>query len=91
LEHKEDGKILLTLHLHLKALFRMASTRDDCWRSDPKWAYNRQALARCGVGFGTNAMGGASGPIYVVTGDTDTDLVNPAPGTLLNGIFQDVS
>jgi hypothetical protein len=64
---------------------------DDCWRSDPNWAYNRQSLARCAVGFGANAMGGARGPIYVVTDDTDTDLVNPAPGTLRYGVLQDVS
>ena len=64
---------------------------DDCWRSDPNWPYNRQALAYCGVGFGAKAMGGANGPIYVVTDDTDADLVNPAPGTLRYGVLQDVS
>ncbi|KAG0554802.1 hypothetical protein KC19_12G120300 [Ceratodon purpureus] len=62
---------------------------DDCWRSDPNWPYNRQALAYCGVGFGAKAMGGANGPIYVVTDDTDADLVNPAPGTLRYGVLQD--
>jgi len=63
---------------------------DDCWRHDPNWANNRQALASCAIGFGKNAIGGAQGPIYVVTDDSDDDLVNPKEGTLRYGVLQDV-
>ena len=64
---------------------------DDCWRSDPNWAWNRQALAWCGLGYGANAMGGARGRVYVVVYDTDDDLVNPFPGTLRHAVLEDVS
>jgi pectate lyase len=62
---------------------------DDCWRCDPNWRENRQALADCAIGFGKNAIGGKNGPIYVVTDDSDNDMINPAPGTLRYGALQD--
>ncbi|KAL0407245.1 UNVERIFIED_CONTAM: putative pectate lyase 16 [Sesamum latifolium] len=60
---------------------------DSCWRSDPNWESNRKALADCAVGFGSNAMGGKNGAIYVVTDPSD-DPVNPKPGTLRYGAIQ---
>lgn len=62
---------------------------DDCWRCDPHWASNRQRLADCGIGFGRSAMGGKGGQIYVVTDSSDSDPVNPKPGTLRYGVLQD--
>lgn len=60
---------------------------DSCWRSDPSWALNRKALADCAIGFGSGAMGGKNGAIYVVT-DTSDDPINPKPGTLRYGAIQ---
>ncbi|KAL0321117.1 UNVERIFIED_CONTAM: putative pectate lyase 16 [Sesamum radiatum] len=60
---------------------------DSCWRSDPNWESNRKALADCAVGFGSNAMGGKNGAIYVVTDPSD-DPVNPKQGTLRYGAIQ---
>lgn len=62
---------------------------DDCWRCDPHWASNRQRLADCGIGFGRAAMGGKGGQIYVVTDSSDSDPVNPKPGTLRYGVLQE--
>ncbi|KAK9126581.1 hypothetical protein Scep_015427 [Stephania cephalantha] len=61
---------------------------DDCWRCDPNWRSNRQALADCGLGFGRDAMGGKGGPYYVVTDPTDLDPVTPRPGTLRHAVIQ---
>jgi pectate lyase len=54
---------------------------DDCWRCDPSWASNRQRLADCAVGFGSNAGGGKNGRSYVVTdpGDSNDPSSDPAP------------
>ncbi|KAL1205083.1 putative pectate lyase 4 [Cardamine amara subsp. amara] len=60
---------------------------DACWRRNPKWATNRQALAQCAVGFGKAAMGGKQGAIYVVTNPSD-DPRKPVPGTLRFGVNQ---
>ncbi|KAH9560295.1 hypothetical protein CY35_06G098500 [Sphagnum magellanicum] len=62
---------------------------DDCWRCDPNWSTNRQSLADCAIGFGRNAVGGKNGRIYVVTDNSDDDVVNPSPGTLRYGVIQD--
>ncbi|KAG0564281.1 hypothetical protein KC19_8G098400 [Ceratodon purpureus] len=62
---------------------------DDCWRCDSEWESNRQGLADCAIGFGKNAVGGKNGKIYVVTDDTDNDVVDPAPGTLRWGVIQE--
>ncbi|XXG67815.1 hypothetical protein AAC387_Pa06g1072 [Persea americana] len=60
---------------------------DNCWRLDPNWASNRQALANCAVGFGKEALGGKNGAIYIVT-DSSDDPINPKPGTLRYGVIQ---
>lgn len=60
---------------------------DACWRRNPKWATNRQALAQCAVGYGKAAMGGKQGQIYVVTNPSD-DPRKPLPGTLRFGVNQ---
>ncbi|XP_027171467.1 putative pectate lyase 2 [Coffea eugenioides] len=60
---------------------------DSCWRSNPKWDSNRQALANCAKGFGSDALGGKNGRIYVVTDPSD-DPINPKPGTLRFGAIQ---
>ncbi|CAB4311341.1 unnamed protein product [Prunus armeniaca] len=61
---------------------------DRCWRCDPNWEKNRKRLADCALGFGRKATGGKLGPIYVVTDNTDADLVNPKPGTLRHAVIQ---
>ncbi|KAK4259035.1 hypothetical protein QN277_005411 [Acacia crassicarpa] len=63
------------------------NTIDSCWRSNSNWASNRQALARCAVGFGKDAIGGKFGAIYEVN-DASDDPVNPKPGTLRYGVIQ---
>ncbi|KAL1223266.1 putative pectate lyase 4 [Cardamine amara subsp. amara] len=60
---------------------------DACWRRNPKWATNRQALAHSAVGFGKAAMGGKHGPIYVVTNPSD-DPNKHIPGALRFGVIQ---
>lgn len=61
---------------------------DDCWRCNGNWEQNRQSLADCAIGFGKNAVGGKNGQIYVVTDDSDDDVVNPKVGTLRYGVLQ---
>ncbi|KAL3820737.1 hypothetical protein ACJIZ3_006642 [Penstemon smallii] len=60
---------------------------DSCWRSNPNWASTRKALADCAIGFGSAAIGGKNGAIYVVTDPSD-DPINPRPGTLRYGVIQ---
>ncbi|KAI5069920.1 hypothetical protein GOP47_0014263 [Adiantum capillus-veneris] len=60
---------------------------DRCWRGDSDWAEDRMTLAGCGIGFGSNAVGGKGGEYYVVTDEGD-DAVDPAPGTLRYGAMQ---
>ncbi|KHN13240.1 Putative pectate lyase 3 [Glycine soja] len=55
---------------------------DACWRCNKDWANDRFRLAKCGKGFGRRATGGLGGPIYVVTDNSDDDMVNPKPGTI---------
>jgi pectate lyase len=61
---------------------------DDCWRCDFNWESPRQSLADCATGFGKISIGGKNGQIYVVTDDTDYDVINPAPGTLRYGVVK---
>lgn len=63
---------------------------DDFWRSNPNWALDRQHLAECAQGFGKMAFGGFNGSFYIVTDDTDDDMLSPAPGTLRYGVVQEV-
>ncbi|XP_057498108.1 putative pectate lyase 2 [Actinidia eriantha] len=66
---------------------KLMNTIDSCWRSNPNWVSNRNALADCAIGFGKDAIGGKYGAIYVVTDPSD-DAVNPKPGTLRYGVIQ---
>ncbi|XVF02622.1 hypothetical protein REPUB_Repub04eG0190900 [Reevesia pubescens] len=62
---------------------------DDCWRCDPHWEKNRKRLANCAIGFGKHAIGGRDGKIYVVTDPSDSNPVNPKPGTLRHAVIQE--
>lgn len=63
---------------------------DDCWRcSGTDWRADRQRLADCGIGFGSDAYGGKGGRVYVVTDSSDHDAVNPTQGTLRHAAIQD--
>ncbi|XP_027905068.1 probable pectate lyase P59 [Vigna unguiculata] len=55
---------------------------DQCWRCDKNWFENRKKLADCVMGFAHGTTGGKEGKIYVVTDNSDNELVNPKPGTL---------
>lgn len=61
---------------------------DDCWRCDSSWESNRQSLADCAIGFGKNAVGGKDGSLYVVTDNSDDDVVNVKYGTLRWAVIQ---
>ncbi|CAH2078301.1 unnamed protein product [Thlaspi arvense] len=61
---------------------------DSCWRLKSDWAANRKDLANCAVGFGSSALGGKKGNIYVVTNPSD-NAANPQPGSLRYGVIQD--
>ncbi|KAI3474816.1 hypothetical protein Pfo_030127 [Paulownia fortunei] len=61
---------------------------DRCWRCQANWASNRFRLADCGLGFGYKAKGGKNGRIYVVTDSSDSNVVNPKPGTLRHAVIQ---
>ncbi|KAL9233774.1 hypothetical protein vseg_008728 [Gypsophila vaccaria] len=61
---------------------------DRCWRCKNKWANNRKRLADCVKGFGRHTTGGKDGPYYNVTDNSDTDFVNPKPGTLRYAVLQ---
>ncbi|XP_019432025.1 PREDICTED: pectate lyase-like [Lupinus angustifolius] len=59
---------------------------DRCWRCDPDWEKNRKKLANCVQGFGRDTIGGKRGPIYVVTDSSDSDMLNPKPGTIRHAV-----
>ncbi|KAL3624179.1 putative pectate lyase P59 [Castilleja foliolosa] len=61
---------------------------DRCWRCQPNWAENRFRLADCGLGFGYKAKGGKNGKFYVITDSSDSDMVNPKPGTIRHAVIQ---
>ncbi|KAG8384733.1 hypothetical protein BUALT_Bualt04G0148900 [Buddleja alternifolia] len=61
---------------------------DRCWRCQENWAENRFRLADCGLGFGYKAKGGKNGRIYTVNDSSDSDLLNPKPGTLRHAVIQ---
>ncbi|WOH10478.1 hypothetical protein DCAR_0729947 [Daucus carota subsp. sativus] len=67
---------------------RATNPIDQCWRCDPNWMKNRMRLADCALGFGRNTTGGKGGKIYVVTDPSDTDMINPKPGTLRHAVIQ---
>ena len=61
---------------------------DKCWRCRRNWARNRKRLAKCALGFGRRATGGLKGRVYVVTENSDDDVMNPKPGTLRHAVIQ---
>ncbi|XP_039024852.1 pectate lyase-like [Hibiscus syriacus] len=61
---------------------------DRCWRCKNNWAKNRKRLAKCVLGFGYKARGGVNGEYYLVTDNSDDDVVNPKPGTLRHAVIQ---
>ncbi|KAK7354200.1 hypothetical protein VNO80_19659 [Phaseolus coccineus] len=65
-----------------------ANPIDKCWRCDPNWEKNRKKLADCAIGFGHGTTGGKDGKIYVVSDNSDKELVNPKPGTLRHAVIQ---
>ncbi|KAK4788311.1 hypothetical protein SAY86_019630 [Trapa natans] len=99
--HEVTNELNLNVH---KALSGMESTRrelrkydgpclatnpiDRCWRCDPNWVSNRKKLADCVQGFGRNTRGGQDGDYYVVLDPSDSDMVNPKPGTLRHAVTQ---
>ncbi|KAK4776593.1 hypothetical protein SAY86_005281 [Trapa natans] len=79
---------LFTINEHDQSSCRSGNPIDDCWRCEPNWQSNRQRLAECGIGFGAGASGGKGGRYYLVTDSSDSDTVNPKPGTLRYGVIQ---
>ncbi|KAB2032925.1 hypothetical protein ES319_D05G412500v1 [Gossypium barbadense] len=61
---------------------------DRCWRCKKNWAKNRKRLAKCVLGFGQKTRGGNKGEYYLVTDNSDDDVVNPKPGTLRHAVIQ---
>ncbi|PPD85748.1 hypothetical protein GOBAR_DD17315 [Gossypium barbadense] len=61
---------------------------DRCWRCRENWAENRKRLALCGLGFGRKATGGDEGDYYLVTDNSDDDVLEPKPGTLRHAVIQ---
>ncbi|XP_012457610.1 pectate lyase [Gossypium raimondii] len=61
---------------------------DRCWRCKKNWAKNRKRLAKCVLGFGHRTHGGSKGKYYVVTDNSDHDVLNPKPGTLRHAVIQ---
>jgi hypothetical protein len=64
--------------------FRLTFCLGRVCLGDPDWASHRQSLADCAIGFGRQ-----NGQIYIVTGNSDDDVMNPTPGTLWWGAIQD--
>ncbi|KAJ9152547.1 hypothetical protein P3X46_026104 [Hevea brasiliensis] len=61
---------------------------DRCWRCRRNWDTRRKRLARCGLGFGRRTTGGMAGKIYVVTDNSDDNLLEPKVGTLRHAVIQ---
>ncbi|KAG6423542.1 hypothetical protein SASPL_113942 [Salvia splendens] len=75
------------IHTYPRQNDKVMNKIDSCWRADPNWALTRKALADCAIGFGSGAVGGKNGAIYIVT-DASDDAINPKPGTLRYGVIQ---
>ncbi len=69
--------------------FRLTFCLGRVYLGEPDWASHRQRLADCAIGLGRNAVGGQNGQIYIVTDNSDDDVMNPTPGTLRWGAIQD--
>ncbi|EOY03379.1 hypothetical protein QUC31_017754 [Theobroma cacao] len=61
---------------------------DRCWRCRKNWARNRKQLANCVLGFGHKTEGGKQGGYYLVTDNSDDNVLNPRPGTLRHAVIQ---
>ncbi|KAL4311938.1 hypothetical protein GQ457_01G016590 [Hibiscus cannabinus] len=61
---------------------------DRCWRCKKNWDKVRKNLADCVLGFGHKTRGGQLGEFYLVTDNSDNDVVNPKPGTLRHAVIQ---
>ena len=87
--HKTQNKTSphYNIHTYPRQSDKVMNTIDSCWRADPNWALTRKALADCAIGFGSGAVGGKNGAIYIVT-DASDDAINPKPGTLRYGAIQ---
>ncbi|KAL5725015.1 pectate lyase [Ranunculus cassubicifolius] len=72
-----------------KGVCKAMNPIDRCWRCRPNWASERKRLANCVLGFGHKTTGGKRGKFYVVTDNSDDDLVNPKPGTLRHAVIQE--
>ncbi|MFQ6641910.1 hypothetical protein Gotur_016005 [Gossypium turneri] len=60
---------------------------DRCWRCK-KNSTNRKRLAKCVLGFGHKIRGGNKGEYYLVTHNSEDDVVNPKPKTLRHAVIQ---
>lgn len=87
--HKTQNKTSprYNIHTYPRQSDKVMNKIDSCWRADPNWALTRKALADCAIGFGSGAVGGKNGDIYIVT-DASDDAINPKPGTLRYGAIQ---
>jgi hypothetical protein len=68
--------------------FRLTFCLGRVYLGDPYRASHRQSLGDCAIGFGRNAVGGQNGQIYIVTDNSDDDVMNPNSRTLRWGAIQ---
>lgn len=61
---------------------------DRCWRCKEDWVENRKRLAQCALGFGRKARGEVEGEYYIVTDNSDDDVLNHPQGTLHHVVIQ---
>ncbi|XP_042404047.1 pectate lyase-like [Zingiber officinale] len=88
-KQKQKGRGLRGANRMLVGLCQATNPIDRCWRCRSNWADRRRQLAECAQGFGRRAGGGKAGELYVVTDASDSDVVDPKPGTLRFGVVQD--
>ncbi|MBA0735831.1 hypothetical protein Gogos_019644, partial [Gossypium gossypioides] len=55
---------------------------DRCWQYKKSWAKNCKRVAKCVFGFGYKNFGGNKDEYYLVTDNTNDDVLNPKQGTL---------
>ncbi|WVY93498.1 hypothetical protein V8G54_032586 [Vigna mungo] len=88
------SSILLLLSCFILNLACLSQTAvlnmiDSCRLAKSNWASNRQALADCAIGFGSDTIGGKYGAIYQVTDPSD-DPIKPKAGTLRHAVFNPI-
>ncbi|KAK3026628.1 hypothetical protein RJ639_040655 [Escallonia herrerae] len=84
-----EGANITRRHLKENKECKATNPIDRCWRCRPNWARNRKRLADCARGFGHHTTGGKAGRFYVVTDASDSDVINPKPGTLRHAVIQE--